>query len=287
MPDWRKIARLEAQAQRAAARMLRESARPLLDIARAAMSQAGRQGAILPPAPFDSLAETLTRGKVDTWVAIADSGGEFDFPKARPMIDLPGDRLRTLDLFGQSQAQVETARMHLLDTLGRAMGESVARGDHVRAGKAAVAEALQAAGFDPSQPHTLEAVYRTATMEANTAARVHAARANDLVWDQLWGWEYTAVGDERTRPEHQAMNGMRLPKDHPFWRENMPPNGWNCRCTVMEVFRDEAPDSYPEPPALVTVEGQRVEPHADDGWRFNPADNPAYHELAMLLAGVS
>ena len=48
---------------------------------------------------------------------------------------------------------------------------------------------------------------------------------------------YVAILDERTRPSHRAMHGKVLPKDHHWWQQNFPPNGWNCRCRVSPVGR--------------------------------------------------
>lgn len=62
--------------------------------------------------------------------------------------------------------------------------------------------------------------------------------------------EYRTVGDARVREEHRALNGVRKPMDDPFWKTWYPPNGYNCRCTVIAVNSgDETPDAditYPE-----------------------------------------
>lgn len=46
---------------------------------------------------------------------------------------------------------------------------------------------------------------------------------------------YRTVGDSRVRPEHAALNGVVKPIDDPFWKTYYPPNGWRCRCTVMNT----------------------------------------------------
>jgi len=46
---------------------------------------------------------------------------------------------------------------------------------------------------------------------------------------------YVAVLDGRTRPQHRAWHAIILPVDHPFWETHYPPNGWKCRCTVLQL----------------------------------------------------
>lgn len=45
---------------------------------------------------------------------------------------------------------------------------------------------------------------------------------------------YSTVGDGRVRPEHAALDGTTRPVNDSFWKKYYPPNGWNCRCTVMQ-----------------------------------------------------
>ena len=44
---------------------------------------------------------------------------------------------------------------------------------------------------------------------------------------------YVAVLDERTRFSHASAHGLIFPIDNPWWEINYPPNGFNCRCSVM------------------------------------------------------
>lgn len=56
--------------------------------------------------------------------------------------------------------------------------------------------------------------------------------------------QYRTARDKKVRPEHQELDGVTLPMSDPFWEEYYPPNGWNCRCDVIQVLRNK----YPETP---------------------------------------
>jgi SPP1 gp7 family putative phage head morphogenesis protein len=47
--------------------------------------------------------------------------------------------------------------------------------------------------------------------------------------------KYITAGDERVRPWHRKLDGAIYPIDHPFWNRYFPPNGWRCRCTVIQT----------------------------------------------------
>jgi SPP1 gp7 family putative phage head morphogenesis protein len=70
-----------------------------------------------------------------------------------------------------------------------------------------------------------------------------AAKWEDFNNDSDSMLQYRTVGDDRVRDEHRAIDGVTLPKDSPFWDENYPPNGWGCRCDVVEVLSDKYPKS--------------------------------------------
>jgi SPP1 gp7 family putative phage head morphogenesis protein len=55
---------------------------------------------------------------------------------------------------------------------------------------------------------------------------------------------YVTAGDERVRGSHKALNGVIKPVNSPFWEENAPLNGWNCRCDLKQVEEAvETPDA--------------------------------------------
>lgn len=93
---------------------------------------------------------------------------------------------------------------------------------------------------------------------------------------------YSAVLDGRTRPAHRAWHGKVLRHDDPWWQTHTPPNGWNCRCTVIQLSErdlarlgkagsDEAPPSPTRAwTNLRTGEVHQVPADVDPGFGYAP-----------------
>ena len=77
-----------------------------------------------------------------------------------------------------------------------------------------------------------------------------AASQNAIYWDEIQRdkdyfplLKYETVGDARVRPTHVALDNIVRPVDDVFWSNYMPPNGWNCRCTVIQLEAGDAPQT--------------------------------------------
>ena len=55
--------------------------------------------------------------------------------------------------------------------------------------------------------------------------------------------QYRTASDERVRESHAMLHNVTLPVSDPFWDKYFPPNGWNCRCTVVQVRKSKYPVS--------------------------------------------
>ena len=86
--------------------------------------------------------------------------------------------------------------------------------------------------------HRLETIYRT-----NVAAAYEAGRQqvifNDREDDPFGYVMYSAIMDNRTRPTHKALHGKVMEKSDPAWSSISPPNGYNCRCTIVELTQGQ------------------------------------------------
>ncbi len=110
----------------------------------------------------------------------------------------------------------------------------------------------------------LRAEYNFASASAEMAAR----------WEQFmedgdrYNLQYRTASDGKVRPEHAALQGVTLPIDDPFWEQFTPPNGWNCRCSVVQVRKSKYPTTpHDEAMALGEQATQRDTRHM---FRFNP-----------------
>lgn len=78
---------------------------------------------------------------------------------------------------------------------------------------------------------------------------VHSSAEMAAKWEGFmedgdrYNLQYRTAGDGKVRPEHAALNGVTLPPSDPFWSEYYPPNGWNCRCTVVQVRKTKYPET--------------------------------------------
>ena len=85
--------------------------------------------------------------------------------------------------------------------------------------------------------HYLRTEYNHAQASAEMAARWERFQQDG----DRYNLQYRTAGDDKVRPEHAALDRVTLPIDDPFWDSYYPPNGWNCRCTVVQVRKSKFP----------------------------------------------
>lgn len=138
------------------------------------------------------------------------------------------------------------ARLDLLGDIKQSLDRALANGWTFEMWQKDILPQLQKAGWwgrvqDKELTGTDQAVFvgekRLRTIfRTNMKVAYAAGRWEDIQRAKEYApyLEYTAVMDRRTRPQHAAWDGIVLPVDHPFWRTHFPPNGWNCRCNVLQ-----------------------------------------------------
>ncbi len=103
---------------------------------------------------------------------------------------------------------------------------------------------------------------------------VHASAEMAAKWEQFtqdgdrYNLQYRTAGDDKVRPEHAALDGVTLPMSDPFWETYYPPNGWNCRCTVVQVRKSKYATT-PRDEAMARGE-EALQSDTKGIFRFNP-----------------
>ena len=112
--------------------------------------------------------------------------------------------------------------------------------------------------------HYLRAEYEFAAASAQMAAK----------WERFaedgdrYNLQYRTAGDDRVRPEHAALDGITLPPSDSFWESYFPPNGWRCRCDVVQVRKSKYPTT-PHDEAMQLGE-LATQKDTKNIFRFNP-----------------
>lgn len=100
----------------------------------------------------------------------------------------------------------------------------------------------------------LQTEYNTAIGSGQMAGRWVEFEKNKDIMPLL---RYQTSGDARVRNEHRALDNITRPVDDDFWDKYYPPNGWGCRCDVVQLPNGtETPAdklNHPEVPPMWSV----------------------------------
>lgn len=110
----------------------------------------------------------------------------------------------------------------------------------------------------------LRAEYNFCQASADMAAKWEHFQDNT----DRYNLQYRTAGDSNVRPEHAALDRVTLPANDPFWETYYPPNGWNCRCTVVQVRKSKYPVT-PHDEAIARAEAATLS-DKKHMFRFNP-----------------
>ena len=125
-------------------------------------------------------------------------------------------------------------------------------------------------------PRRLRTIYDANLRSARAAGQWERIQRTKRAMPYL---AYRLGPSERHRPHHAAKEWLVLPVDDPFWSSWYPPNGWGCKCWVMQITRARAEAlGIDESPAVDTREwinqrtgeARQVPVGIDPGWERNP-----------------
>ena len=127
----------------------------------------------------------------------------------------------------------------------------------------------------------LQAEYGFATQSAQMASKWNDYEADG----DRYNLQYRTAGDDRVRESHAILQNTTLPPSDPFWSEYFPPNGWNCRCTAVQVRKSK----YSESDSFQAKQyGMQATEGKNNIFRFNPGKQqvifPEHHPYFKSLS---
>lgn len=234
----------------------------------------------------------------------APAAGSFTLPPAQAIAYFKAKGLKVTfdwrDMIGAEHASAFTvAKMADLDLLAdvqASLDDAIAQGLSFQSWADTITPLLQQKGWwgrqavtDPltgetivaqlGSPGRLKTIFRTNVQSSYAAGQWEQIQAQKDVAEYLM---YDAVDDHRTRPQHAEWDGTVLPVDHDWWTAHYPPNGWNCRCGVIQLSAEDLEDLGLAPSAKAPPGGtsnwtnprtgkvEKVEKGLDPGWNTNP-----------------
>jgi SPP1 gp7 family putative phage head morphogenesis protein len=97
----------------------------------------------------------------------------------------------------------------------------------------------------------METIFRTNIQAAYGRGRWEQFTDPDIA-DEIWGWEYQAIKDDRTREEHEALDGHLF--EGRDGSEVWPPWDFNCRCEARIITNAEAEEEGLKPSGAVPAD---------------------------------
>lgn len=140
-------------------------------------------------------------------------------------------------------------------------------------------------------PRRLRTIFQTNMQTAYAAGDWAQIQENKAEAPYLM---YDAIIDGATRPEHRKWDGTVLKVDDPWWNTHRPPNGFNCRCSTVQLSKDQVvamgkvvDDKPPPSPTREytnprTGEISQVPVGIDPGFAYNPGKDRLQHLRKML-----
>lgn len=110
----------------------------------------------------------------------------------------------------------------------------------------------------------LNAEYNFANASAEMAGRWESFEEDE----DRYLLQYRTQNDGAVRPEHAELHGITLPASDSFWDTCYPPNGWNCRCTVVQVLKDKYQET--DHNEAMRLGGEALSKDSKGMFAFNP-----------------
>lgn len=153
----------------------------------------------------------------------------------------------------------------LLNEIYNLLLVSLEEGESLNTFKSLLNNCLENWGYDKENDYKIDLIYRNNIQTAYQVGHYEMLIDPDVLENRPY-WQYDAIEDEDTRPEHRALNGLVFRADDPFWKTWYPPNGHRCRCTVKSLSKRDL-----EKKGLSIKKGEDIKILPDKDFNYNPA----------------
>lgn len=117
--------------------------------------------------------------------------------------------------------------------------------------------------------HRMKVIYQTNMRSARSVGQWDRIQRTKKTQPYL---QYNLGPSKRHRPVHVTWAGLVLPADHPFWDEAYPPNGYGCKCWILQMSKRRADSAGGV---------SRAPPRVTEPWK-----NPKTGEVEFVRKGI-
>lgn len=165
----------------------------------------------------------------------------IEYAEARGLLDDEG-LYDLLELYRERGVEAAEALLREIQArTERGLQAAVRDGTTLREFITGLEEQSTLLGFEARDHRYLETVFRTFVQSSYGAGRFRAMTTPAVIAARPYV-EYRTVGDSRVRPAHADLDRKLWRADDPSWRRFSPPNGFNCRCSVVTLSERERGD---------------------------------------------
>ena len=160
------------------------------------------------------------------------------------------------------------SNINLLNEIFQLLLTTIEEGESLNTFKNLLNNCLEDWGYEKENDYKIDLIYRNNIQTAYQVGHYEMLTDPDILEYRPY-WQYDAIEDEDTRPEHKALNGLVFEADDPFWKTWYPPNGHRCRCTVKSLSKRDV-----ERKGLTVKKGEDIKILPDKDFNYNPALKP-------------
>lgn len=173
--------------------------------------------------------------------------------------------------------------LRIMGLIREAIADAIQEQATIKDIEKAAFDAFHKYGVTWQTPYHAETVFRTNIESA----------LNDGFWQMLHEpqvrseiayLQYMTQDDARVRPSHRKMHGIIRPIDDPIWQIWWPPNGYNCRCYMKFITKEEAERRGIQPtPVIPNVVPDSGFISGPEQWNFTDYGNSIFSTFRSLF----